>query len=126
MYNVFLINRIMTMIALTSAILVFSAQNSFQIAFKNLKASWQIFPAKFWKQIAGKFLKANRWKIFESFLKANRWKNFESFLKANRWEIFESKSLGNFWKQIAGKILKASWRIFSSDLLSKFWKLIAG
>ena len=89
------------MIALMSAILVFSAQNSFQIAFKNLKASWQIFPAicfqtfesksleNFWKQIAGKFLKA-------------------------------------FWKQIAGKILKASWRIFSSDLLSKFWKLIAG
>ena len=33
----------MTMIALMSAILVFSAQNSFQIAFKNLKASWQIF-----------------------------------------------------------------------------------
>ena len=33
----------MTMIALMSAILVFSPQNSFQIAFKNLKASWQIF-----------------------------------------------------------------------------------
>ena len=106
------------MIALMSAILVFSAQNSFQIAFKNLKASWQIFStdllSKFWKQIAGKFLKANRWKIFES-------KSLENF-----WKLFESKSLENFWKQIAGKILKASWRIFSSDLLSKFWKLIAG
>ena len=94
MYNVFLIKRIMTMIALMSAILVFSAQNSFQIAFKNLKASWQIFSSdllsKFWKQIAGKFLKANRWKIFESFLKANCWKIFESFLKANRWQNFES------------------------------------
>ena len=30
MYNVFLIKRIMTMIVLMSAILVFSAQNSFQ------------------------------------------------------------------------------------------------
>ena len=30
-------------VCLMSAILVFSAQNSFQIAFKNLKASWQIF-----------------------------------------------------------------------------------
>ena len=81
------------MIALMSAILVFSAQKSFQIAFKNLKASWQIFSSdllsKFWKQIAGKFLKANRWKTFESFLKANRWK------------IFESKSLEKFWKLAA-------------------------
>ena len=31
--------RIMTMIALMSAMLVFSAENSFQIAFKNFKAS---------------------------------------------------------------------------------------
>ena len=31
----------MTMISLMSAILVFSTQNSFQIAFKNLKASWR-------------------------------------------------------------------------------------
>ena len=89
-----------------SAILIFSAQNSFQIAFKNLKASWQFFPAicfqsfesksleKFWKQIAGKFLKANRWKIFEIFLKANRWK------------IFESKSLAKFWK-LVGKFFPA-------------------
>ena len=88
----------MTMIALMSAILVFSAQNSFQIAFKTLKASWQIFssdlPSKFWKQIAGKFLKANRWKIFESFLKANRWK------------IFESNSLAKFWK-LAGEFFPA-------------------
>ena len=38
--------------------------------------------SKFWKQIAGKILKANRWKNFESFLKANRWKIIESFLKA--------------------------------------------
>ena len=79
---------------LMSAILVFSAQNSFQIAFKNLKASWQNFSSdllsKFWKQIAGKFLKANRWKIFESFLKANRCEIFEIFLKANRWQNFES------------------------------------
>ena len=43
--------------------------------------------SKFLKQIAGKFLKANRWK------------NFESFLKANRWKIF--------LKLIAGKFLKA-------------------
>ena len=82
MYNVFLIKRIITIISLMSPILVFSAQNSFQIAFKYLKASLQIFSSdllsKFRKQIARKFLKANRWKIFESFLKANRWQNFES------------------------------------------------
>ena len=62
-----------------------------QIAGKSLKATrWKNFEsflkvkelAKFWKQIAGKFLKANRWKNFESFLKANRWKMFESFLNA--------------------------------------------
>ena len=70
----------MTLITLMSAILVFSAQNSFQKAFKNLKDSWQIFSS----DLLSKFLKANRWKIFESFLKANRWK------------IFESKSLENF------------------------------
>ena len=95
MYNVFLIKRIMTMIALMSAILVFSAQKSFQIAFKNLKTSWQIFSSDlFWKQIAGKFLKANRWK------------NFESFLKANRWKIFESKSLEKIWN-LAGEFFPA-------------------
>ena len=83
MYNVFIIKRIMTMITLMSAILVSSAQNRFQIAFKNLKASWQIFfPAicfqsfesrslervwmHVWKQIAGKFLKANCLQNFES------------------------------------------------------------
>ena len=60
----------MTMIALMSAILVFSAQNSFQIAFKNLKASWQFFFQRF----AFKVLKANRWKIFES----KSLENFES------------------------------------------------
>ena len=103
------------MIALISAILVFSAQNSFQIAFKNLKASWQIFSSdllsNFWKQIAGKFLKANRWKIFESFLKANRWK------------IFESKSLAKFWK-LAGEFFPAiCFQNFESLLLAKFWKL---
>ena len=49
----------------------------------------------FWKQIAGKFLKANRSKFFES-------KSLENF-----WKLFESKSLENFWKQIAGKFLKA-------------------
>ena len=92
-----------------------------KIAFKNLKASWQFFSSdllsKFWKQIAGKNLKANRWKIFES------------FLEANRRQIF--------WKQIAGNILKASWRFFlqrifcqrldfkflKAFLLAKFWKL---
>ena len=42
----------------------------------------------FWKQIAGQFLKANRWKMFESFLKA--------------------KERAKFWKQIAGKFLKAN------------------
>ena len=110
LYNVFLIKRIMTMIALMSAILVFSAQNSFKIAFKNLKPSVQIFSSdllsKFWKQMAGIFLKANRWKIFESFLKANRWKIFESFLKANRWNFFESKLLAKFWK-LAGEFFPA-------------------
>ena len=74
-----------------------------QIAGKFLKA--------FWKQIAGKFLKANRWKIFESFLKANRWKIFESKSLENFWKLFESKSLENFWKQIAGKFLKAFWKL---------------
>ena len=115
---------------LISAILVFSAQNSFQIAFINLKASWQFFSSnllsKFWKQIAGNFLKANRWKFFESKSLKNFWKIFESKSLGKFWKLFESISLENSWKQIAGKILKASWRIFSSDLLSKFWKLIAG
>ena len=76
--------------------------------------------SKFWKQIAGKFLKANRWKIFESFLKANRWKIFDSFLIANRWKIFESKSLAKFWK------LWNRWRkLDNENLLSKLWKLRA-
>ena len=43
MHDVFLIKRIVTIIALMSAILVFSAQKSFQVAFKNLKASWKFF-----------------------------------------------------------------------------------
>ena len=77
--------------------------------------SFQIFAiserSKFWKQIAGKSLKANRWKNFESFLKANRWKIFESKSLANFWKLFESKSLANFWKQIAGKFLKAFWKL---------------
>ena len=95
--------------------------------------SFQIFAiserSKVWKQIAGKILKANRWKKFESFLKANRWKIFESsragkILKANRWKIFESKSLEKIWKQIAGKFLKANrWKIFESKTLAKIWKL---
>ena len=119
-----------------------------KIAFKNLKASWQIFSSdllsKFWKQIAGKFLKANRWKIFESFLKATRWKIFESFLKAqelakfwkqiagkflkaNRWKMFESKSLENFWKQIAGKFLKANrWQKFESFLNARPYCFVNG
>ena len=54
----------------------------FQMAFKNLKASWQIFSSdllsKFLKQIAGKFLKAFWKQIAGNFLKANRWQNFES------------------------------------------------
>ena len=54
MYNLFLIKRIMTMIASMSAILVFSAQNSFQIDHKNVKAGWQIF-----HRFAFKVLKAN-------------------------------------------------------------------
>ena len=33
----------MKIIALMSAILVFSTQNSFQIALKNLKGSWRMF-----------------------------------------------------------------------------------
>ena len=82
--------------------------------------SFQIFAiserSKFWKQIAGKSLKANRWKNFESFLKANRWKIFESFLKA--------KELAKIWKQIAGKFLKANrWKIFESKSLENVWKL---
>ena len=93
MYNVFLIKRIMTMIALMSAILVFSAQKSFQIAFKNLKASWQIFSSdllsKFWKQIAGKILKAFWKQIAGKILKAS-------------WRIFSSDLLSKFWKLIAG------------------------
>ena len=107
--------------------------------------SFQIFAiserSKFWKQIAGKSLKANRWKIFESkslenfwklfeskslenfwkliagkFLKANPWKIFESFLKANRWKIFESKSLANFWKLFeSSAILFLQWLRYASD-----------
>ena len=110
MYNVFLIKRIMTMIALMSAILVFIR---LKIAFKNLKASWQIFSSdllsKFWKQIAGKFLKANRWK------------NFESFLKANRWKIFESKLLAKFWK-LPGDFFfqRFAFKIFKANRCLKF------
>ena len=102
--------------------------------------SCQIFAiserSKFWKQIAGKSLKANRWKNFESFLKANRWKIlkafwkqiagkflkanrwkiFESFLKANCWKIFESKSLANFWKLFeSSAILFLQWLRYASD-----------
>ena len=85
--------------------------------------SFQIFAiserSKIWKQIAGKMLKSNRWKNFESFLKANRWKIFESFLKA--------QELAKFWKQIAGKFLKANrWKMFESKSLENFWKQIAG
>ena len=108
---------------------------------KILKAmSFQIFAiserSKFWKKIAGKFWKANRWKNFESFLKANLWKIFESFWKLMSWQNFESKSLENFWKQIAGNFLKANrwktfesflkanrWKTFQSKTLAKFWKL---
>ena len=92
--------------------------------------SFQIFAiserSKFWKQIAGKSLKANRWKIFESFLKANRWKIFESFLKANRRKIFESYSLENFWKLFESKSLENFWKLFESKSLENFWKQIAG
>ena len=81
----------MTMIALMSAILVFSPQNRFQIAFKNLKASWQIFSSdllsKFWKQIAGKNSPASFQK-FES-ERANFFQRFAfKVLKANRWKKF--------------------------------------
>ena len=89
--------------------------------------SFQIFAiserSKFWKQIAGKSLKANRWKNFESFLKANRWKIFESFLKANRWKIFESKSLENFWKLFESKSLENFWKQNAGKFLKAFWKL---
>ena len=92
--------------------------------------SFQIFAiserSKFWKQIAGKSLKANRWKNFESSLKANRWKIFESFLKANRWKTFESKSLENFWKLFESKSLENFWKLFESKSLENFWKQIAG
>ena len=82
--------------------------------------SFQIFAiserSNFWKQIDGKFLKANRWKIFESFLKA--------FWKLKRWKNFESKSLENFWKQIAGKFLKANrWKVFEIFLKANRWKI---
>ena len=81
MYNVFLMKRIMTMIALMSAILVFSAQNSSQIAFKNLKASWQTFSSDLLFQ------------SFESKSLGNFWfsKSLENF-----WKLFESKSQENF------------------------------
>ena len=89
--------------------------------------SFQIFAiserSKFWKQIAGKSLKANRWKNFESFLKANRWKIFESFLKANRLKIFESKSLENFWKLFESKSLENFWKQIAGKFLKAFWKL---
>ena len=104
MYNVFLIERNMTIIALMSAILVFSTFNSFK-KFKNELAN-------FFQRFAFKVLKANRWKIFESFLKANRVK------------IFESKSLAKFWK-LAGEFYPAiyfqkfesynRWLKFASD-----------
>ena len=97
------------MIALMSAILVFSPQNSFQIAFKNLKGSWQIFPAICFQSFESKSLEKIRDLAFKNFfqrfpfktLKANRWKkncqrlDFK-FLKANRWQNFESY-------EIAGK-----------------------
>ena len=79
----------MTMITLMSAILVFAAQNSFQIALKNWKLAgkfnlaicFQSFESKslenLWKQIAGKFLKAFWKQIVGHFLKANRWQYFE-------------------------------------------------
>ena len=97
---------------------------------KILKAiSFKIFAiserSKFWKQIAGKILKANRWKNFESFLKANRWKNSwkliaGTFLKAKElakfWKQIAGKCLIAFWKQIAGKFLKAKrWQNFESS-----------
>ena len=91
------------------------------IAGKILKANrWKNFES-FWKQFAGKFLRANRWKIFESkslenFLKANPWKIFESFLKANRWKIFESKTLAKFWKLFErSAILFLQWLRYASD-----------
>ena len=87
----------MTMITLMSAILVFSAQNSFQkklaaIFFQRI--CFQSFESKslenFWKQIAGKFLKAF-------------------------WKQIAGKILKAFWKQIAGKILKANrWQNFEN------------
>ena len=86
----------MTMIALMSAILVFSAQNSFQ---------------KF-EKLAGKFFPAICFQSFES-------KSLENF-----WKLFESKSLENFWKQIAGKILKAFWKQIAGKFLkANRWKI---
>ena len=90
--------------------------------------SFQIFAisgrSKFWKQIAGKSLKANRWKIFESKSLENFWKLIAGkFLKAF-WKQITGKFLKAFWKQIAGKFLKANrWKIFESKSLENFWKL---
>ena len=68
----------MTMIALMSAILVFSPQNSFQIAFKNLKASWQFFPAICFQSFESKSLEKIRDLAFKN-LKAS-WRIFSSDL----------------------------------------------
>ena len=72
----------MTMIALMSAILVFSPQNSFQIAFKNLKASWHI-PAICFQNFESKSLEKFCQRLDFKFLKANRWRNFESKIQKN-------------------------------------------
>ena len=94
--------------------------------------SFQIFAiserSKFWKQIAGKILKANCWKNFESksleiFWKLIAGKFLKAFWKLKSWQNFESKSLEIFWKQIAGKCLKAFWKQIAGKFLKAFWTL---
>ena len=48
--------------------------------------------------VAGKILKANRWRNFESFMKAYRWWNFESFCIIQL-KILPSLEFSKFWKQ---------------------------
>ena len=93
----------MTMIALMSAILVFSPQNA--VAFKKLSKIWKL---------AGKFFPAICFQSFESkSLEKIRDLAFKN-LKAS-WRIFSSDLLSKLWKQIAGKNLPAiRFQIFES------------
>ena len=45
------------------------------------------------------------------------------FLKGNRWLIFDSNLLSKFWKQIVGKNSQATFQIFERLSLANFRKL---